>query len=162
MKSLPLAVMLGAAGALLVAVACSDPAGPATCVDIPSGGCPEDNGADVCADPTCSAVYGCVDGQWQLAQKCRPRPMDAATDADSEAGVESGPPPVFDANIDVPPGAGGGPGCVDLELPDCSVDEGLTCADSLGCCGCIDLWDCQDGSWVLWGECTDAGIQVAK
>ena len=67
-------------------------------------------------------------------------------------------PPRFDVSIDAPPGAYGGPGCVDLEQPDCSLGTALACGGTADCCGCQDLYVCSNGGWVPWGECTDAGI----
>lgn len=57
---------------------------------------------------------------------------------------------VRDASIDVE-GAFGGPGCVDLQMPDCPLGVALTCPS--GCCGCEDLFVCKNGGWDLWGSC---------
>jgi len=145
-----------AIAALLVAVACDNPPTPVACTDIPDGGCPQDNGASVCSgDHSCNAVYDCVDGKWVLDTTCPPHPHDASTDA-SEAGDANTTPE--DVHIDAPPGSFGGPGCADLEVPDCSVGTALLCAGAIGCCGCEDLWVCQGGGWVSWGTCGDAGV----
>src|ERR1700761_658842 len=127
----PLAVAL----ALEVLGACKDPPPPATCADLGPPACPEDNGADVCDDPTCASVYSCQDGTWVFLHDCSgydpeagPHPVEAG-----EAG------PAFDANVDAPPGAFGGPGCVDLETPDCTLGTGIACVDEPGCCDCTDL-----------------------
>ena len=141
---------------LIVVVACDNPPTPVACTDIPAGGCPQDNGADVCArDKTCSAVYDCVDAKWVLDQTCPAHPHDASTDSGdaSDASVA-----VEDVHIDAPPGAFGGPGCADLQTPDCSVGTALLCVNATGCCGCTDLWVCQGGGWVSWGVCGDAGV----
>lgn len=145
-------------GALLL-LSCDNPPEQTTCVNVPDGGCPLDNGANVCQDPTCNAVYACgADGGWILQQVCPPHPHDASTadvaDA-SEGGAE------FDVKIDVPPG-GYGTGCPSLELPDCTAAEGLACVNTVDCCGCLDLWVCDNGGWDIWGECADGGITVQK
>jgi hypothetical protein len=63
----------------------------------------------------------------------------------------------FDADIDAPPGAFGGPGCESLVVPDCALGVALACG--AGCCGCEDLYVCENGGWDLWGSCGDAGPQ---
>ena len=57
--------------------------------------------------------------------------------------------------IDAPPGAFGGPGCGDLLEPDGALGVALACGAS--CCGCEDLFVCENGGWELWGTCGDAG-----
>lgn len=150
----------------LAIAACNGTPLPAACTDIPTGGCPEDNGAEVCSDCTCDSVYACNNGTWVFAQKCPSRPAcDAGTSADaassSDAGITDAPAPQ-DVPFDVPPGAYGGPGCTDLETPDCSVGAAIACAATPDCCGCIDLWVCQGGGWVSWGTCADGGLVANK
>lgn len=147
---------LAAAALAAIAVACSDQQ-IQSCHAIPAGGCPlAGNGAE-CQDPSCAAAYGCDEttGTWIFDHACPAQDggnvQDASTDAD--AGKDAN----FDANIDAPPGAFGGPGCVTLQPPDCPLGEALIC--SAGCCGCSDLWVCNDGGWDPWGTCSDdAGI----
>jgi len=142
-------------------VACDSTPTPTPCYDVPDGGCPEDNGANVCMDPTCAAVYACVDGKWSLRQTCPPHPHDGSAPPPEDAGGGEASAP-FDASIDVPPGGNGGPGCPDLQVPDCTASEGLACVQSPGCCGCMDLWVCDNGGWTLWGECVNGGIVLQK
>jgi hypothetical protein len=156
--ALAFASLAGGAAVLWLPVACDDPPTPKPCVDVPDGGCPEDNGAAVCQDPSCNAVYACIDGGWSLQQVCPPHPHDASPPPADVA--EAGAP--FDASIDVPAGGYGGPGCPDLELPDCTAAEGLACVQSPGCCGCVDLWVCDNGGWNVWGECVNGGIVLQK
>jgi hypothetical protein len=151
---IPLRASIGVAAAigLLVGLArCNDPVGH-RCTNIPPGGCPGQGSAD-CVDPSCAAVYTCEpDGTWLFDQPCPAQdggPEAAAPPADASAPDTS--------YIDAPPGAFGGPGCSDLQTPDCSLGVALTCAAS-SCCDCQDLFVCQAGSWVLWGQCVDGGI----
>ena len=135
----------------LAALACDSFIASTPCNEIPDGGCPFQGGGE-CMDPTCAVIYSCnsADGGWSFMQQCPAR--DAGSlDGASEAA------PMMDAgyDIDAPPGAFGGPGCEDLELPDCPLGEALICGS--GCCGCEDLYICDDGGWNPWGECTDAG-----
>lgn len=162
-RELSAILTIAAVFAALLVVGCESPTSPVVCVDIPSGGCPQDNGADVCQDWNCKAVYDCVNGGWVFNESCPSHPYDASTDAHdgSEAGADTSARPI-DAQIDVPPGANGGKGCADLEVPDCSLATGLACTDATDCCGCQDLWICQNGGWVLWGECTDAGAVQSR
>jgi hypothetical protein len=139
----------------LVVIGCNGTPPPAACPELAAPACPVDNGAAVCSDPCCASVYECQNGSWVFVQDCPGYSPDAAfhaIDASAEAA------PTFDANIDAPPGAFGGPGCIELEQPDCPLGTGLECVNSLDCCGCQDLYVCDDGGWDPWGECTDAGI----
>ncbi len=150
------------AGALAAVIACSsctdDPATVEPCNDIPAGGCPLSNGV-ACEDPSCTAVYACrANRVWELDHVCPPHEAGAA-EASSEAGeagdaASDGPREgsrPFDASIDAPPGAGGGPGCEDLQAPDCSLAVGLACP--MGCCGCEDLFVCNNGGWDYYATC---------
>ena len=143
-------VALGAAAASL-AGGCSDVSPPIACRDIPDGGCPIQGGVS-CQDPSCAALYSCnnVDGGWTFVKTCPP----------SDGNVQdTNIPPPNDAgyDIDAPPGAFGGPGCIDLQPPDCPLGTALSC--SSGCCGCEDLYVCDDGGWDPWGTCSaDAGV----
>ena len=139
-----------------VAVACSSPPTPIECTDVPDGGCPQDNGANVCEDPSCNAVYDCVGGKWVFDKACPAHPHDASTGPDSGDATMQLPDVAVDWRV--PDGAFGGPGCPDLQLPDCSVGTALACSGSTGCCGCQDLWVCDNGGWITWGTCGDAGI----
>jgi hypothetical protein len=143
---------------LLVAVGllhgCTDTPPPPQCHDIPAAGCPEDNGADPCTDVACAAAYACQNGSWVRVKTCPNYSPDAApkpVDASAEASFDS-------AGIDAPPGAFGGPGCTDLQPPDCSLGTALACGGTQDCCGCVDLYVCNAGGWDLWGECADGGI----
>ncbi len=146
------AALVGTVLALLAS--CSDAPTAEPCTDIPAGGCPLSNGV-ACEDPTCVAVYACrANKVWELDHTCPPHEAgapseagDAATDAPREA---SRP---FDASIDAPPGASGGPGCDPLQAPDCSLGLALACP--MGCCGCEDLFVCQGGGWNYYATCKE-------
>lgn len=143
-----------AALAILVSASCSDGETAQPCTDIPAGGCPLSRGV-ACSDPTCEATYACLPGNtWELRDRCPPR-------ADSGAKDTSAPDvaPIIDAAFDAPPGAYGGPGCGLLQQPDCSLGAALACPPGAGCCNCEDLFVCENGGWVLWGTCGDAGIR---
>jgi hypothetical protein len=138
-------------------LACDDGPVPQPCSNIPPGGCPIARGVS-CADPACEAVYACRPGNvWELQYRCperdggsRPSPLDAAVDEPTA--------PAIDASIDAPEGAFGGPGCPSLQAPDCALGLALSCGQ--GCCGCEDLFVCEDGAWTLWGVCSDGGIHA--
>lgn len=135
--------------------ACTGGAPIVACVDIPAGGCPAQGGADVCEDVTCNAVYDCDNGHWVLQQTC---PTHADAGAVDGSVVAHDAATARDAAIDAPPGAFGGPGCVDLQPPDCSLGTALVCGGASDCCGCQDLFVCADGGWYAWGECVDGGV----
>jgi len=148
MKSLTALVALAALAATSGGCDSIDYAPKELCTDIPDGGCPLSNGV-ACEDPTCAAVYACNAGVWSFDHACPT--IDAAADDggnDAEADTLS----AFDAaSIDAPPGSFGGPGCADLEEPDCPLGEALECGSS--CCDCEDLWVCEDMGWTEWGTC---------
>jgi hypothetical protein len=148
-------LLVPVAAALLAAPGCSSPPIPAVCQDLQPPACPTEDDADVCSDVECASVYACVNGAWTFVQTC--------PNYSAEAGVhpfEAGPEAAsdFDAPFDAPPGAFGGPGCVDLEMPDCALGTALACTGAADCCGCMDLYVCDNGGWVPWGECVDGGV----
>jgi hypothetical protein len=147
-----------ATGVVLLFAACDDAAVPEPCSSIPAGGCPLSRGV-ACEDPTCEAVYYCrPNNVWELKELCPVREAGAANDASVEA--EAAAPPSFDASIDAPPGAFGGPGCDSLQSPDCALGLALSCG--AGCCGCEDLYICEEGGWTLWGTCADGGVSNGR
>jgi hypothetical protein len=158
-RSLFLALLVPVGVAILAAPACNNPPQPAVCQDLQPPACPTDLDADVCMDVECASVYVCDNGTWSFVQTCpsySPEagvyPVEAGPDASTE----------FDAPFDAPPGTYGGPGCVDLEMPDCSLGTGLGCTGAEDCCGCTDLYVCDSGAWVLWGQCVDGGVTPNK
>lgn len=146
-----LLVVVTALGIAVVA-SCSDDPTPQPCTGIPAGGCPLSHGV-ACDDPSCAAVYKCLAGNhWELDHVC---PANEGGARDASVDDASDAAPVQDASIDAPPGAFGGPGCNPLETPDCALGTALLC--SAACCGCEDLYVCDNGGWTFWGTCGDAG-----
>ena len=150
------------AAAVLVAVACglapiglmpscSDDPTLHPCTGIPTGGCPLSKGV-ACEDPLCEAVYACRTGNvWELDHACPPHEAGVVRDAAVPDGSREASRP-FDASVDAPPGASGGPGCAPLQAPDCTLGFALACP--AGCCGCEDLFVCQSGGWSYWATCS--------
>ncbi len=145
---------LGGASVLLLAtfLACEDAEIVESCRNIPAGGCPRSRGL-ACEDPACEAVYLCRPGNvWELESRCEAREagvrtrVDASAEADARDALAS-----FDASIDAPPGAFGGPACTSLISPDCALGVALSCGAD--CCGCEDLFVCETSGWTLWGRC---------
>lgn len=141
---------------LVLAASCADQTiTPQRCTNIPAGGCPLSHGV-ACEDPACEAAYACREGNvWELMMRCPGREAGGPPDAfapDAEA-------PPIDASIDAPPGAFGGPGCPSLVVPDCALGVALAC--NAACCGCEDLFVCENGGWTFWGTCGDAGPRAA-
>lgn len=143
---------LAGAGAVAFSACRDDSPTVQPCKNIPAGGCPRSRGL-ACTDPACEAVYLCnEDGTWTFERSCPPRqPVPEA----------SAPPPPVDAAVDrdagfvLPPGSHGGPGCPTLQSPDCALGTAAGCPN--GCCGCEDLFVCENGGWESWGFCGDAG-----
>lgn len=136
----------------------------ADCGLIEEGGCPDKGDAvDQCFDYRCRALYRCVQdpndpatGTWEFRRDCpyqEPPEAGAPTDARDGASSDAAPPRDGGLPSDLPPGAFGGPGCVSLQLPDCSLATGYGC--STRCCECEDLYVCEEGAWYLWGHCQD-------
>jgi hypothetical protein len=122
------------------------------CSNIPAGGCPLEGDNEVCIDPSCTAVYACnPDQTWSLDHPCSPHDAGVVDAARPDTG-----PTLRDASIDAV-GANGGPGCQDLEPPDCPLALGVACPNG-SCCGCEDLYVCQNGGWMAWGTCADGGL----
>ena len=154
MKRAHLAVSIALACALAALYACNESPTVERCRNIPAGGCPSSN-ANVCADPSCDAVYACnPDRTWSLERTCA---HDGGADVGSSPREAGGP---RDANIDAPPGANGGPGCTELQAPDCALGVVLAC-DPSSCCGCEDLYVRQGGAWIWWGACAGGAITQA-
>ena len=141
---------------ILAIVSCQDQEVVAQpCTNIPAGGCPLSHGV-ACEDPACEAIYACREGNvWELRAPCPGRDAGGPTDAFVPETSNA-----VDANIDAPPGAFGGPGCGDLMEPDCALGIALACGAT--CCGCEDLFVCENGGWELWGTCGDAGPQQSN
>lgn len=135
-----------------IVVACNDTTTAEPCTNVPPGGCPLSRGV-ACEDPTCEAVYACREGNvWELQRTCPPREAGVPREASAgDAAADATRP--FDASIDAPPGANGGPGCTMLQAPDCPLGLALAC--SAGCCGCEDLFVCDNGGWSYWATCKE-------
>lgn len=136
--------------AALALLGCSTQDEAHTCTNVPSGGCPLLNGT-ACDDPSCVAAYACTPNGWVFDHACPAHDggtMDGAT-MPTDAGAR-------DVDVDVP-GASGGPGCDPLQPPDCTLAFAASCPTS-DCCGCEDVFVCQDGGWNTWGVCADGGL----
>ena len=159
------------AAAVTGVVGCSNPTLHPYCTDIPALGCPGDSTSH-CSDGTCEAIYSrSADCVWTFVARC-PRygasldggAHDALVDAEvvdaraDASRARDGNAPTRDAAFAIPDGAAGGPGCPDLESPDCPLAEALQCGSS--CCGCESLYVCQSGGWDLFAECGDGGAIV--
>lgn len=148
-----LAALVATLGVLVAFAGCQEEETPMPCNNIPAGGCPLSRGV-ACQDPACLAVYACRPGnRWELERTCPPHPDAGTTPPDAAPDAK----PILDASPDAPEGAYGGPGCEELQPPDCSVGLALACTS--GCCDCEDLYVCRGGGWVVWGTCGDAGVR---
>lgn len=140
--------------ALALAVACQDMPKIIPCDTIPEGGCNATRGG-TCEDPVCEALYRCIDGSWTQTATCEPS-ADAgvthdasAEDAQLDAALCSDGP-VFDGAVGCRPA---------LQLPDCSLEVALGCAESACSTGCEDFFGCTDEGWELYAYCdTQAGL----
>jgi hypothetical protein len=161
-----LATLLATAAALTVAAACDDGGAIQTCEGsvIPSNACEVLEDDSECTDPCCAAAYQCVGNTWSLAHACPGYSASKCSDGATTSVTNLQEAGVCDAAVALPPGANGGPGCIDLEPPDCPVGEVLTCgAASCVQSACEALWYCEDGEWWEWGTCdADGGLVPAR
>jgi hypothetical protein len=149
--------------AMLVAAACADRLpGAFACKEIPEGGCPQ-RSIDVCVDDACEAVYSCnANAEWTQVRECTRDVSADAADAGYGANDMTGDSAIVsyrDAASGTPDGEGafGGPGCIALEAPECSLGFALGCHGS-DCCGCEDIFVCDQGGWSAWGTCNRGAL----
>ena len=145
-----------ACGAGAVAFACNDGTPDTPCREIPPDGCPA-YGSKTCDDPSCFNIFQCVLGEWSYDHACPAHDGDASFDAQPPLDAHRGSQLIDASGIDAPPGAGGGPGCADLQMPDCPLALALACSSG-DCCGCDSLFVCEGGGWTAWGSCADGGV----
>jgi hypothetical protein len=127
------------------------------CGEIPEGGCIGSSGGGCPLDPTCTGIYTCdPQGTWSRVAIC-PVPEGGRPDAiimypDAHL--------VRDVDFTVPEGAAGGPGCSELQASCCALSVVLACPSNQ-CCGCGEVFVCDDGGWNAWGYCDEAGALVS-
>ena len=135
-------VALGVAIGIGLAAACGgDFVRTSPCTAIPDGGCPE--AIDTCRDVSCEAVYRCerLSNTWAFVASCGPRPPeDGGGEAPRDAGSDAEGP------------------CPLLQLPDC--ERSLPACEA-GCCGCEDLFSCEDGEWRFVEVCDGGATSSA-
>jgi hypothetical protein len=125
---------------IVINVSCQEQIAITACKEIPAGGCP--NRGNVCSDPVCVDAYTCTeDGHWLKVKSCPGGDAAPRELPDAGPGIDAS---AFD-------GASGGPGCVDLEAPDCSLAVATACGT--GCCGCEDVYICAGGGWEYQFTC---------
>ncbi|HEY4121840.1 MAG TPA: hypothetical protein VGM56_28430 [Byssovorax sp.] len=139
--------------------ACGDLPEPKSCGEIPDDGCPVGRGG-TCDDPTCPALYDCVDGAWVVVTRCTPTDgggggggdgADAGDAGGSGAGGGDCTPFTFDH-------AGEAQGChPDLETPDCPAVVAEGCLEQACLTDCSDFFLCKPIGWVDVGYCDEDG-----
>ncbi|MFO0586218.1 MAG: hypothetical protein U0441_01700 [Polyangiaceae bacterium] len=146
---------------------------PKLCEDaVPKGGCPTGRGG-TCDDPTCDALYDCIDAKWKKISTCSASTGGGGAGGDTTssggAGGQTSTGGTGGAGGDcTAPGfdhAGETTGCTpDLQVPDCPVSAAEPCAETACATGCSDFYLCQgDASaktWVAVGYCDDSGHLV--
>ena len=136
--------MRRAFGALAFAAAlgaCGDDLSVARCPPLDPGACPASGGGS-CDDPTCRAIYACVEGAWQLRASCSP--ANAGPDARDAAAAD------VDAGASCGDAGGSLPAAVcspELELPDCPDSLVRACPASACTTGCESFFACGASGW---------------
>lgn len=142
---------------------------PKLCEDaVPKGGCPTGRGG-TCDDPSCDALYDCVDAKWKKITTCPAHAGGGGAGGATGAGGAGGQTMTGGTGGDcTPPGfdpTGETTGCTpDLQVPDCPVSAAEPCAETACVTGCSDFYLCQESAgskgWVAVGYCDDNGHLV--
>jgi hypothetical protein len=137
------------------------------CKDIPAGGCPIDRGGS-CDDPTCSAIFLCNNGVWNIGQVCSPQDGGTAGTAgtgggdggNNNAACTGDGGPCTEAHLNL---TGQTTDCTpDLMAPDCPVEAAEGCAECACLTGCIDFYVCTAPGWVSVAYCDDRGNLIVS
>ncbi len=163
-------VLVPVAAVVAAAPSCQDFPPVVPCDDIADGGCPIDRGG-TCDDPTCNAIYDCVNGEWTIAQACMQPDAGAGGSGSDDGGpVDSGAADgCTPVKIDT---TGQTTGCMpDNAFPDCPAAAAEGCAESVCLTGCSDFFLCvavgtgmcldtTGPCWIDVAYCTDDGELV--
>jgi hypothetical protein len=143
---------------------------------VPEGGCPTGRGG-TCEDPSCKALYDCVDAAWKKTATCPPTGgaggaggVPTGGTGGASTGGTGGETSTGGAGGCSPTGldhTGETTGCVpDLQSPDCPAAAADPCAETACQTGCLDFYICKQDpsgkSWVAVGYCDDTGHLIAS
>jgi hypothetical protein len=149
-------LFLGLSAALLLALpaACAqDPAPLPRCGQIPGEGCPIGRGG-TCDDRTCTALYDCQMTTWVLVQTCTGNGVGGGGGGGGSLAAGGGgscPMPKYDLEGQLP--SERCDATQQLMSPDCPIEAGETCAQSVCLTGCTDFFICKNVSGELtWIE----------
>lgn len=147
---------------LAVPPSCQELPDAIPCGEIPANGCPVGRGG-TCDDPTCAALFDCVDGKWTTVKQC-PLPDGGPDMSDGGDAGQGGGGVCTPTGIDT---SHQGIDCMpDLEEPDCPVEAAEPCQETACLTGCVDFFLCQklDGgvAWIDVAYCDDSGQLVVQ
>jgi hypothetical protein len=136
---LAVAILLSLSGA----GGCEEGAVAAACKALPDpSGCPLARGGS-CSDRSCSAIYSCQEGAWQLVERCA-QATDADASVDGGAGADGGLEQ--DAqSCQASPSAG--PSCPPLQDGECDARYLDACPEGACDTGCEVYLRCEGGDW---------------
>ena len=146
---------------------------------VPEGACPTGRGG-TCDDPSCNALYDCIESEWQLITTCPAHTGGGGSGAGGGAGGQTTSTGGTGGMAGGGTGAGGGggqctpvgfdhtgesTGCVpDLQVPDCPASAADPCEETACLTDCLDFYLCREDAsgkgWVPVGYCDDAGKLV--
>lgn len=114
-------------------------------------GCPVGRGG-TCDDAECGALYDCVEGSWNLVERCeRVSAAGGVGGGSGDAGVGGCEPIAIDHT-------GETTGCTpDLQSPDCPAVAAETCAASACLTDCSDFFLCTQDGWIAVAHCDEQG-----
>lgn len=134
---------------LLLPLACGDPDWPRRCEALPEpDACPVSSDAG-CDDRSCSALYACRQGEWELVERCSAFQGGAGGGAGEggsggaagEAGA-SGAAGEASSCRSVSPST-----CPALQRPDCDAAFAEACPAEACALGCEGFLRCEGGDW---------------
>lgn len=99
-------------------------------------------GGGTCADPTCSAIYSCNDGTWELRETCS---RDGGLPSDG--GPDAKPDAPFCGDASLGDAAGPATSCPPLLEPDCDWAAAQACPAQACNGSCDGFLSCSKDGW---------------